>query len=378
MQITQLDVPEGLIDFGIGQPAVSLLPIEKLRQAAEHCLKKGDPSILQYGTEPGNGYFRLALSEFLSEGYKMAVSHDQLFITSGATQGLNLICTYFAKSGDTIFVEEPSYFLALYLFKDRRLNVVSLPVDKDGLIIEAVEEKLDEHKPAFLYTIPTFHNPSTVTLSADRRDKLVSLSEKYDFYIVADEVYQLLAYTTTPPPPMMAFDRTGTVLSLGSFSKILAPGLRLGWIQAKPTLFDRLTQSGLLLSGGGLNPFTSGIVQSALELGLQHDHLQHLKKVYGERSTKLSAVLRRHLPAGADFLDPQGGFFIWLRLPEELVATSFSDKARKQNLDFQPGIHFSSRQGLRNCLRLSFSYYDVEDLCEGIKRLTKIFSPQLS
>jgi DNA-binding transcriptional MocR family regulator len=377
MQITQLDVPEGMIDFGIGQPAISLLPIEKLRQAAEHRLKKGDPSILQYGTEPGNGYFRKSLSEFLSEGYQMPVSHDQLFITSGATQGLNLICTYFAKSGDTIFVEEPSYFLALYLFRDRRLNMVSLPVDNDGLIIEALEEKLDRHKPAFLYTVPTFHNPSTVTLSADRREKLVRLSEKYNFYIVADEVYQLLAYTTTPPPPMMAFDNAGTVLSLGSFSKILAPGLRLGWIQAKPTLFNRLTQSGLLLSGGGLNPFTSGIVQSVLELGLQHSHLEHLKQVYGERSANLSATLRKHLPVGADFLEPRGGFFIWMRLPEELDAASFSS-ARKQNLDFQAGNHFSSRQGLRNYLRLSFSYYDVEDLCEGIKRLVKIFPPQLS
>ena len=374
MQITQLDIPEGLIDFGIGQPALSLLPVKILRQAAEHRLKQGDPSILQYGTEPGNGYFRLALSEFLSDGYRMSVSADQLFITSGATQGLNLICTYFARSGDTIFVEEPSYFLALHLFKDRRLKVISLPVDNDGLIIEALEEKLDRHKAAFLYTVPTFHNPSTVTLSADRRDRLVRLSEKHNFYIIADEVYQLLAYTVTPPPPMMTYDNSGTVLSLGSFSKILAPGLRLGWIQAKPTLFNKLKQSGLLLSGGGLNPFTSGIVQSVLELGLQHDHLEHLRRVYGERSAKLSAALREHLPAGADFPEPRGGFFIWLRLAGDLDAKSFCSKARKQNLDFQPGIHFSSRQGLQNYLRLSFSYYDVEDLCEGIKRLVKIFS----
>ncbi len=374
MQITQLDIPEGLIDFGIGQPALSLLPVKILRQAAEHRLKQGDPSILQYGTEPGNGYFRLALSEFLSDGYRMSVSADQLFITSGATQGLNLICTYFARSGDTIFVEEPSYFLALHLFKDRRLKVISLPVDNDGLIIEALEEKLDRHKAAFLYTVPTFHNPSTVTLSADRRDRLVRLSEKHNFYIIADEVYQLLAYTVTPPPPMMTYDNSGTVLSLGSFSKILAPGLRLGWIQAKPTLFNKLKQSGLLLSGGGLNPFTSGIVQSVLELGLQHDHLEHLRRVYGERSEKLSAALREHLPAGADFPEPRGGFFIWLRLAGDLDAKSFCSKARKQNLDFQPGIHFSSRQGLRNYLRLSFSYYDIEDLCEGIKRLVKIFS----
>ena len=150
----------------------------------------------------------------------------------------------------------------------------------------------------------------------------------------------------------------------------------MGWIQAKPTLFDRLKQSGLLLSGGGLNPFTSGVVQSVLELGLQHNHLERLRRVYGERSAKLSAALREHLPTGADFSEPQGGFFIWMRLPEAFDAKSFCGKARQQNLDFQPGIHFSSRQGLRNYLRLSFSYYDAEDLCGGIKRLVRIFSPQ--
>lgn len=372
MQITQLNIPKGMIDFGIGQPAISLLPTDILRQAAEHRLKQGDPSILQYGTEPGNGYFRLVLSEFLSDGYRIPVSADQLFITSGATQGLNLICTYFTSPGDTIFVEEPSYFLALHLFKDRHLKVVGLPVDEDGLIIEVLEEKLNEHKPVFLYSIPTFHNPSTVTLSADRREKLVSLSEKYHFFIVADEVYQLLAYTVTPPPPMMAYDNTGTVLSLGSFSKILAPGLRLGWIQAAPFLFKRLTQSGLLLSGGGLNPFTSGIVQSVLELNLLENHLEHLKKIYRERSSNLSTALSEYLPPGVNFSEPQGGFFIWLRLPEKFDVESFRGRAREQNVDFQPGNNFSSKQRLRNYIRLSFSYYDVGELRKGVSRLASV------
>jgi DNA-binding transcriptional MocR family regulator len=374
MQITQLDVPKGMIDLGIGQPAISLLPVDILRQAAEHRLKQGDPSILQYGTEPGNGYFRLALSKFLSDGYGIPVGVDQLFVTAGATQGLNVICTYFTRPGDTIFVEEPSYFLALHLFADRHLKVVSLPVDTDGLIIDALEEKLREYQPALLYTVPTFHNPSTVTLSADRREKLVGLSATHDFFIVADEVYHLLAYTVTPPPPMMAYDTAGTVLSLGSFSKILAPGLRLGWIHAAPALFSRLTQSGLLLSGGGLNPFTSGIVQSVLELGMQHDHLSYLKEIYTKRSAALNAALHDHLPPDVSYSEPQGGFFIWLCLPEEIDADTFRSRARDQMVDFQPGIHFSSRQTLRNHIRLSYSYYEVGELSEGVRRLAGVIS----
>ena len=257
IQTTQVQVSEGMIDFGIGQPAPALLPLVAMREAVADRLNQDDPSLLAYGAMPGDGYFRLALARFLSEQYKLPVEAGQLFITTGASQGLDLICTLFTQSGDTIFVEEPSYFLALSIFADHRLNVVSLPTDEGGLIIEALAEKLAEHRPAFLYTIPTFHNPSTATLSAARRKRLVELSQQHNFLIVADEVYHLLGYTaTSPPPPLGSHIEAGTVLSLGSFSKILAPGLRLGWIQTGPALIERLVKSGLLGRGGGLTPFT--------------------------------------------------------------------------------------------------------------------------
>ena len=154
--------------------------------------------------------------------------------------GLDLICTLFSKPGDTIFVEEPSYFLALRIFADHGLNVVSLPMDKQGLVIEAIEEYLDREKPVFLYTIPTFHNPSSVTLAADRRARLNQLSREHNFLIVADEVYQLLNYEGAPPSPLAAYIDGNSVISLGSFSKIMAPGLRLGWIQAGGEILARL------------------------------------------------------------------------------------------------------------------------------------------
>lgn len=374
MQITQLNIPPRMIDLGVGQPSISLLPLDKIKQAAEHRMNQGDASILQYGVEQGGGYFRHALSQFLSGGYRTAVDPDQLFITAGASQGLDLICTHFAQAGDTIFVEEPSYFLALRIFADHRLKIISLPIDENGLIIDALEEKLTEHNPAFVYTIPTFHNPSSVTMSASRRESLVHLSEKHRFLIIADEVYHLLAYTVTPPPPMVTYDNTGAVLSLGSFSKILAPGLRLGWIQAKPALVNRLTQSGLLESGGGLNPFTSSLVQSALELGLQRDHLAYLKRVYRLRSKSLSTSLNDLLPPSVTFTEPGGGFFIWLRLPDGADTEALWIAARQRGVNFQPGPGFSSRRGLQNYLRLSFVYYDIEELREGSKRLASVLA----
>jgi DNA-binding transcriptional MocR family regulator len=372
MQITQLNLSDDIIDLGVGQPDPSLLPLAVLSQAATHRLTQPDASLLQYGMEQGNEYFRRSLAQLLSDGYGVSVEPDRLFITAGATSGLDLVCTRFTKPGDTVFVEEPTYFLALRLFADRRLNVVGLPTDENGLVVGALEEKLSEIRPAFLYTVPTFHNPSGVTLTASRREHLARLSEQYGFYVVADEVYHLLAYTTVPPPPMVSYDASGTVISLGSFSKILAPGLRLGWIQTAPDIIHRLTHSGLLLSGGGMNPFTSAVVQSAIELGLQQNHLSRLIHIYRQRSADLEAALHENLSGSATFKNPGGGFFYWLRLPNDIDATALRKEAKKRGVNFQLGINFSAAAGLRNYMRLCFVYYDSERLREGVRRLAAV------
>jgi len=366
-----------MIHLGIGQPDPSLLPLALMKKAAEHRLCNNDTSLLAYGAETGDGYFRLTLAQFLSEHYHKHVAADDLFITSGASQGLDLICTLFTKPGDTIFVEEPSYFLALHIFRDHGLNIIGLPMDEVGLIVEILEENIAQHNPAFLYTIPTFHNPSSITLSASRRERLVHLSQEHNLLIVADEVYHLLAYNTAPPQPLANYTDVGTIFSIGSFSKILAPGLRLGWIQANQSLLDRLVKSGLLKSGGGLNPFTSKLVQSALELGLQLDHLANLKAVYGHRMIFLSAALRRHLGSSASFREPSGGFFIWLGLPEQVDAEALLSEASRHNVGYQPGVRFSSRQGLKNYVRLCFSFYDTPKLETAAGRLAEVFRNNL-
>ncbi len=371
VQIAQISVPEGWIDFGIGQPHVDILPLELLEEATTHRFKQGDRGILQYGMQQGNEDFRSSLAQFLSVQYREAVDPDHLFITSGISQALDIICALHTQPGDTVIVEEPSYFLALRIFADYKLKIIGTPIDENGLIIEALEEKLAEHEPIFIYTIPAFHNPAGVNLSATRREKLVSLSEKYDFFIVADEVYQMLGYSSNPPKPMTYFDTSERVLSLGSFSKILAPGLRLGWMQASPSFLDPFIVCGYLDSGGGLNPFISSIVNSMLELGLQKDYLNFLKKTYHDRMVTLCEALRQHIPA-LTFTDPHGGYFIWSCLPEGTDAEALLTKANKHQVGFQPGIKFSSTNGLRNYLRFCFAFYEEKDLMEGVKRLSRI------
>jgi DNA-binding transcriptional MocR family regulator len=371
IQVAQISVPEGWIDLGVGQPHEDSLPLEQLAEAATHRFEQGDRSILQYGMQQGNANFRNALARFLSAQYEASVDPDHLFITAGISQVLDQICALHTRPGDTVIVEEPSYFLALRIFADHELNVISTPIDTDGLNIEALEEKLVKHNPVFIYTIPSFHNPAGVTLSANRRQKLVRLGEKHGFLIVADEVYQMLAYTATPPPPMTYFDTSARVLSLGSFSKILAPGLRLGWMQARPSLLEPFIASGYLESGGGLNPFVSGIVNSMIELGLQKEYLNFLKKTYRKRMVTLSKALRKNIPA-LTYTDPDGGYFIWSYLPEGTDAETLLAEAQKHQVGFQPGIKFSSAKGLGNYLRLCFAFYGEADLLEGVERLSRV------
>jgi len=368
----QKEIPAGMIDLAIGQPSPWLLPVEAMAKAAAHCTGHPDCVLLAYGAEQGDGHFRVALSKFLGKIYVQPIDAAQLLVTNGASQAIDLICTLFSKAGDTIFVEEPTYFLAHKIFADHQLKPVSLPMDADGLIVEALEEELKRTRPAFLYTIPTYHNPTSVCLSASRREKLVELSRRHDIMVVADEVYHPLSYTSAPPPPLAVSCVSAKVISLGSFSKILAPGLRLGWLQAAPALVERIVQCGLLDSGGGLNPFTSGVVRSAMELGLMDENLTLLKETYSRRMQTMGAALRSRLPASARFIDPAGGFFIWLSLPEGTDTLDLLAKAKSRNVEFMPGSKFSSRQGLKNCLRLSFAYYDTPELLEGVERLAAV------
>jgi len=288
------------------------------------------------------------------------------------SQALDLICTLYTRPGDLIFVEEPTYFLALRIFADHHLRVVSLPMDEEGLVVEVLEERLAKQRPVFLYTIPTHQNPTGVTLSVNRRRRLVQLSKEFDFLILADEVYHLLSYLTEPPPPLASFISEGSVFSLGSFSKILAPGLRLGWIHASRELLRPLALCGMLDSGGGLNPFTSALVRSALESGLQAEHLDRLRAVYRERLVAMKSALHRELSGLLPFKEPQGGFFFWIALPEGVNTPDLLPKAQECRVSFVPGIRFSSCGGMGNYLRLSFSYYDSEELQEGVGRLAQV------
>ena len=264
-----------------------------------------------------------------------------------------------------------------------------IPTDEDGLALPALAEALTRHRPVFLYTIPTYQNPTGRTLSHSRRQELLALAVEHDFLIVADEVYHLLDYATPPPPPFAAYVDSGKVLSLGSFSKILAPGLRLGWVQTTPQRARRFAASGLVDSGGGLNQFTSNLVRVALEGDGQGDYLNGLRRAYQQRVEAMDAALRQHIGDRAAWSVPGGGFFFWLTCAEQnlpaskrpadgigsgqIDTTALLQTAASAKVGFLPGSRCSSVGGLGNCLRLCFAHYDIAAIEEGIRRLGHVF-----
>ena len=365
--------PPGTINLGIGQPSADLLSVDLLRQSSESFFSEAQPLELNYGVLQGDERFLESLAGYLSEGYDAPVSPESLFVTAGSSQALDFVSTMFSKSGDTVFVEEPSYFLAFQVLRDHGLNVVGVPIDDNGMRIDALEALLNEHNPAFVYIIPSYHNPSGHCMSNERRVRLVELSQQHGFLIVADEVYQLLHYYDQPSAAFGTMIESDTVLSLGSFSKILAPGMRLGWIQTGPELRKRLLENGFVNCGGSINHYSSHIVRHAIDLGLLRTHVGELKRAYRSRVEAMQASLESQFGDLATWQRPDGGYFFWVRFDDDVDTARFRDRAKELETGFQPGSSFSSEGRLGNFLRLCFAHYDEGDIREGIARMRPLF-----
>ena len=365
--------PAGTINMGVGQPSADLLPVALLRQASDAFFSTAQPFELNYGLMQGDPRFLESLAGYLTAAYGVQASPDSLFVSGGNSQALDFVSTVFAKPGDTVLVEEPSYFLAFQIFRDHGLKIVGIPLDEHGISLDHLEAALEQHSPAFLYTIPSFQNPGGQCLPLARRRKLVELAKQHGFLIVADEVYQLLYYYDQPPPALGTMADSGVVISLGSFSKILAPGMRLGWIQTSQNLRDKMLASGFINSGGSINHISSHIVRKAIDLGLLETHVAQLRTAYRARVEAMDQTLKRHFDGLAHWQKPGGGYFFWLEFDQDVDITPLRERARGLETGFQAGAVFSSRGGLRNFLRLSFAHYNEAEIVEGIGRMRPLF-----
>ncbi|MGE5602998.1 MAG: PLP-dependent aminotransferase family protein [Nitrososphaerales archaeon] len=372
----QLELPPGVVDFRWGHPAASLLPAAEVARAADAALAKGGIAALSYGRVGGPASLIEPLTDWLARHDDPIPTGNRLFITAGISQGLDLVCTLFSKPGEVALVESPVYHLALKIFRDHGLVLAPVEADQDGMRPGALAGALAQVKAAgqrarFIYTVPTYNNPSSAIMPAGRRREVVALAEAAGATVLEDDVYRHLWFQAPPPPPMQAYGEPGSVIRLGSFSKILAPGLRLGWLLAPPAVVERCNDSGLLDSGGGLSHLASYIAGEFIGLGLLDAHVERLRQGYRARCEALVEALGEHIPRSVTWTRPGGGFFVWVTLPEGVESEELQGRAAEAGVAFVPGSRFCCCGGCESNVRLAFSLLDEAELREGAKRLAQ-------
>jgi 2-aminoadipate transaminase len=379
----QLFCRPGIVELCWGHPDLALLPVAGLLQATQVALERDGPLALSYGAEQGPGRLIEQLCARLGRLEGVAPPPEQMMITGGASQALDMLCTLLTQPGDVVLVESPTYHLALRVLRDHGLELVPVPSDDQGLRVDALKEVLAElqrqgRRPRLLYLVPTFNNPTGVTLEVERRETLLELVQRTQtadspgLIVLEDDVYRELWYDSPPPPPLYSLSPAGPVVQLGSFSKVLAPGLRLGWMCAEPGIIRRCTGSGMLDSGGGLNHFTAHVVAAFIELGLLDRQVETLRASYRQRRDALMDALTDHLPEACHWIRPAGGFFAWLRLPPGVDSTALLPTAESAGVSYVPGARFhTDGDGGRYC-RLAFTLVSPEELEEGARRLGSV------
>jgi 2-aminoadipate transaminase len=276
-----------------------------------------------------------------------------------------------------VLVEAPTYHETIQLFRDHGLRPLQIPTDRDGLQPQALADRLKDlarrgERARFLYTIPNYQNPSGITLTAQRRPEILALAERHDLFIVEDDVYRDLDYEGKVPRSLFALDGNQRTLRVGSFSKILAPGVRQGWLMGPVGHIERLIGSGLRRMGGGANPLIANILATYCLQGQLETHIQYLRQVYRERRDAMLSALTDHMPDGVAWTRPRGGFFVWLSLPPPLRAAEVAARARDAKLLIQVGDLFFAETPTGQHLRLAFSYVTPEKIETGIKTLGQV------
>jgi DNA-binding transcriptional MocR family regulator len=355
------------ISFAAGIPAPELYPLDDFRQAMAHVLNTAGQTLLQ--PCPVEGYYplRQTIARRMA-GRGATVRAENILIVTGSQQGLDLIARAFLRAGDEVVMEAPSYLGALQIFSAAETRLLGVPLDEEGMRLDVLENILIRYRPKLIYTLPTFQNPSGCTMAPRRRLRLLELARRHRVPIVEDDPYGELYYTSQPPSPLLALDQDGYIIYLSTFSKILFPGLRLGWVAAPRPVIERLSQIKQL-ADLHCSTLIQGAVHEFCQRGALDKHLDHVRDLYRQRRDAMLAALTEHGPAGLEWDEPQGGFNLWCRLPPGLKARQLMAEAAVRSVALVPGEVFYSDGGGQEEMRLNFSCPPVALIEEGIQRL---------
>lgn len=406
-ELLKLTENPDIISFGGGMPAPEVFPVAAFRAAAERVLAKDAKCALQYSATEGYRPLREWIAKKMAT-YGIESAPENVLITSGSQQALDLLGKVLINPGDLILTEKPTYLGALQAWRAYQAEFTTVPIDKDGMQVDLLEEALTTG-PKFMYILPNFHNPGGVTLSLERRRRLIEFSDRYGVPIIEDDPYGELRYEGDHLPSLVVIDSErlklrqghgtntaeyyddakpvngngraymrGNVIYLSTFSKTLAPGLRLAWMVAPVEVIQRCTvaKQGMDLHTATLNQLIAHEILTGGEEGEEFlkGHVRLIREVYRERRDVMLTAMKRHFPTEVNWTEPAGGLFLWVTLPEYLDAAVLLEHAINKKVAYVPGSAFHPAGDGRNTLRLNFSFCNPEKINEGIKRLGQVFS----
>ena len=365
-QVFHLLARPGMISFAGGNPSADAQDVDTVSALAQEALAQNGKAILQYGATEGWAPLRESIAEFVKRAGIEAKPAEVLPV-HGSQQALDLLLKAVINPGDVILAESPTFLGALQAMRTYSARVESIATDEQGVIPEAAEEAIRAHHPKLMYIIPTFQNPTGVTLSLERRKALAELANRYGVILAEDDPYRDLRYAGEPLPAIKSFDEGGWVVYLASFSKLISPGMRVGAAICNPVLMRKLV-IGKQSTDVHTTSFTQAIVDLYLRKNLLLPHIERICKSY---KRQLDAMLDgfQYFPAGVTHTAPEGGLFVWAALPEGQSALSLFDRAVENNVAFVPGTHFYPEGGHENTFRLNFSNSPVDVIETGMKRL---------
>jgi 2-aminoadipate transaminase len=379
-QLNLIDTPE-IISLAGGMPDARFFPIDRVIEASTFALKEYGKKALQYGSTEGIKKLRVLLIERMEKGGVQGLELENLIISTASQQGLSLMAQVFINPGDTVIVEEPSYIGALQAFASMQAKFCTVPVDNDGMQMDVLEERLKElqkaHiRPKFLYTTPNFQNPVGVTMSLERRKRLVELASEYNLLIVEDDPYGEIRFEGESLPSLLALAGKERVVELRTFSKISFPGLRLGWIVARKDIMNKLIcgkQAADLCSPA----ITQYISYEFISRGWLDDYVDVVRREYPKKKNAMITALEKYFPAGASWTNPQGGLFVWVKVPECIDTTAMFREAISAKVAYVVGVAFYPRRDDNCHMRLNYSAVDSDHITEGVHRLGDLLKSKI-